>query len=439
MKPTKTYFTKVYRSVVDIVATNQVFVYLLAAFLVTIPLGYAFGSIIGAAFALTALLSVRRNGFRLRPVLALPMALYVIMLLSMLWTRDPALSMAGLRKEVFFFVLPFAFCFIPDFTAQQAKHLLRLYAWGMTFLGVGYLVNAAIRFFKTGDTGVFFYHELVTMDVNAIYVSVFMSAAFFYFFAIRERSTQEQLALGVLGVLTVLLSSKSIIFIDFILVCCFYLYFAKVRSSVKWLTIASAVVFLAGSIMFIPKIRDRFLIEYETAFVDNTVNSSITDSNGQVFNVSLNQAWNNKTFAANQYFPGTAMRIYQVRVFTEMMNRDHKWFTGYGLEASQEKIREKAKEYRLYEGYGDYNFHNQYIQSFAELGIFGFVIVVAMIVVNVRKAFSTKNFPHIVFAITMLVLFLSESFFCRQRGIIFFVALYCFFNAVKPAAPEEAK
>jgi len=439
MKPTKTYFTKVYGNVVDIVTTNEIFVYLLAAFLVTIPLGYAFGSIIGSLFTLVALLSVRRNGFRLRPSLALPMLMYTVMLLSMLWTRDKALSMSGLRKEMFFFVLPFAFCFIPDFTKTQSRQVLKLYSWGMVVLGIGYLINAAWRFFQTGDTGVFFYHELVTIDVNAIYVSVFMSAAFFYFFAIRDRAPIEQAALGVLAVLIVLLSSKSIIFIDFILVCCFYLYFAKVRDSVKWLTIVSAIAFLAGSVMFIPKIRDRFLIEYETAFVDNTVNNSIGDGNGKVYNVSLNQAWNNKTFAPNQYFPGTAMRIYQGRIFSEMMNRDKKWLTGYGLEASQEKIREKARQYQLYEGYGDYNFHNQYIQTFAELGVFGFLILATMVVLNLRKAFSTKNFPHIVFAVTMLVLFLSESFFCRQRGIIFFVALYCFFNAVKPAAPEEAK
>lgn len=438
MKPTNNFFSKACSTVSDIVTSNEIFVYLLAAFLVTIPLGYAFGSILGALFVLAALLSVRRNGVRWRFSLLLPMLFYLLMAASLLWTRDSELSLSGLRKEMFFILLPFAFLFIPDFSKDQQRRTVKWYAWGMTALGVGYLINAFIRYGKTGNEGVFFYHELVTLDVNAIYVSVFISLAFFYFFAIKERNNWQNAAMALLGVLILLLSSKSIIFIDFILVCCFYLFFANIRSSVKWLTIMSVTVFVLGSVMFIPKVRERFMIEYETAFVDNTVNNSIGSEKAKVYNISLSQAWNNEKFEPNQYFPGTAMRIYQTRIFYEMMSEDGKWLTGYGLEASQDKIRDKTIQYNLYEGYGDFNFHNQYIQSFADLGILGFLLLFAMVIINVRNAFRHKNFPHIAFAVTMLILFLTESFFCRQRGIIFFVALYCFFNAVKPAAPEEA-
>lgn len=439
MKPTNSYFTNAFRAVADTVTSNAIFVYLLAAFLVVIPLGYALGSIIGALFILAALLSYRRNGLRVRKSHLLPMAFYLLMLASLLWTRDTDLTLSGLRKEMFFILLPVAFLFLPDFSHNQANRVLQLYAWGMVVIGAGYLLKAAVRFAETGDAGVFFYHELVTLDVNAIYVSVFVSLAFFWFFSRKERSTLEQVALGLLGVLIVLLSSKSVIFIDFILVCCYYLYFAHVRTSVKWLTVASAAVFVAGSVLFIPRVRERFLVEYETAFVDNTINETMANPDVQIFNISLNQAWNNARFEQNQYFPGTALRVYQARIFGEMMTEDAKWPTGYGLEASQQKIKEKAAQYNLYPGYGDYNFHNQYIQSFAELGLAGFLILTAMVVVSLRRAFRHKNFLHIVFAITMLVLFLTESFFCRQRGIIFFVALYCFFNAVKPALPQKAQ
>ena len=79
--------------------------------------------------------------------------------------------------------------------------------------------------------------------------------------------------------------------------------------------------------------------------------------------------------------------------------------------------------------YEEYNFHNQYIQTLAEVGFFGLLILVLMLFVNLLNAIKQKDFLHIAFAITMIMLFLSESFFCRQRGIVFFIILFCLFNS----------
>jgi O-antigen ligase len=118
-----------------------------------------------------------------------------------------------------------------------------------------------------------------------------------------------------------------------------------------------------------------------------------------------------------------------LRIFTEMQKEKPTFFTGFGLEASQDKIREKCKIHNLNNEYGEYNFHNQFIQTFAEIGIIGLLILIAMLTVNLFNGIKQKDFLHIAFAITMIMLFLSESFFCRQRGIVFFTLLYCLFNA----------
>ncbi|RZK10483.1 MAG: hypothetical protein EOO46_10580 [Flavobacterium sp.] len=215
----------------------------------------------------------------------------------------------------------------------------------------------------------------------------------------------------------------------FLLIIYFYIYFSDTQNSVKLLTIASVTGFLLFSLVFVKEIRERFLIEYETAFVDNTLNDDIGE--GNVYNVSLNQAWNSKKFEQNHFFPGTAMRIYQIRIFKEMLQEENILFTGFGLESSQENIRKKTNEHNLYPGYGEFNFHNQYIQTFAELGIFGFLILLGMLFLNIKNALKDKNFLHIVFSVTMIILFLTESFFCRQRGIVFFIILYSLFNVVK--------
>ena len=103
--------------------------------------------------------------------------------------------------------------------------------------------------------------------------------------------------------------------------------------------------------------------------------------------------------------------------------------------ATKEMILAKAKEHTVFmgnethEGYHDKNFHNQYVQFFAELGIIGFLLIVAMLSINLYNGLYRKDFVHICFAVIMISLFLTESFLARQRGVLFFTAFYCFFNS----------
>lgn len=411
----------------NLIKEPKIFIYLLATILLSIPLKYIFGSIACIVFLLVSFSTLHKIRFNFNKVLLLPILLFVLMVLSLAWTRDFEATLAGLQKEVLFLLMPLAFLLVPNLSRIDIQKILRFYGFGMVLYALYYFTYALIRFVQTGNKDTFFYHELVTLDLNAIYVAVFASFAMFYFIALKNKRPIERIAIFILAVFIFLLSSKSIIFIDFLLLIYFYVYFSETQNSVKFVTIATVSLFLLFSVAFVGQIRERFLIEYETAFVDNTVNST----NSEVSNISLSQAWNDEKFHANNFFPGGALRVYQIRIFLEMLDEENILFSGFGLEASQHKIKEKEKEHNLYEGYGDFNFHNQYVQTFAELGIFGLLILLAMLFFNIKKAMRDKNFLHIVFSLTMIILFLTESFFCRQRGIVFFIVLYCMFNVFK--------
>ena len=121
-------------------------------------------------------------------------------------------------------------------------------------------------------------------------------------------------------------------------------------------------------------------------------------------------------------------------MFFEILSEEDSFWKGLGFNVSQSKLQEKGVQYnvflgnKLYEGYQMKNFHNQYVQVFAELGLIGFSLLVLILFVNVRNAFLSKDFLHIAFAILMISLFLTESFLWRQRGVAFFVIFYCLFN-----------
>ncbi len=411
---------------------------LLSIILLTLPLKNIYISIATILFIMLTLFF--NEGIKnISKTYYLPLALFLMMSLSLLWSYDVERSFHGLQKQLSFFFFPIAFFLLPKLNRESLLKTLRVYGFGMVFLAIYYLINALLRYSVTHDTSVFFHTELVPDDPGAIYISVFASLAFFYFVQIQQKNLVEKIATLILVLLIFLLSSKSIITIDFIIIICYYIFFVSIPSGTKAITILSVSAFLFFSILFVKEVRERFLIEYETAFIDNTVNSKLTKNEQNIFNVSINEAWTKDDFHRNSFFPGTALRVYQFRNFLEILDEQKFFFKGFGLEASQDFIKSKAQEHNVDPRYGEYNFHNQYLQTFADLGVFGFLILVLMLVINFKNALQHKDFLHIAFSITMIMLFLSESFFCRQRGITFFIILYCLFNAVSFEEKGELK
>ncbi len=428
MNLTIKFFQNILLKTKEVLKSAEGSLYLLAIVLSTLPLGNIYVSIATILFLVITFFSVKKSLFKIQKDFYFPIVFFLVMIMSLIWSVNIQSSLSGLQKSLSFIVFPFAFFALPNFNKDLLNKIFKIFSFSMSFYALFYLLNALVGFVDTHDFSLFFYNSLVPIDPGAVYMSVFASFALFYFIQLSHKSVFEIIALSILTIFLFLLSSKSIITVDFIIIICYYAFFAEIPSSTKTLTIFMVSVFLFFSIFFVKEVKERFMIEYETAFVDNTLENSLEKANVKIHNVSIEEAWNDTKFNKTDFFPGTALRIYQIRIFKEIMLENNKFLTGFGLEASQEQIRLKASENNLHQDYGEYNFHNQYLQTFAELGILGLIVLVWMLFVNIINALRNKDFLHIAFAITMIMLFLSESFFCRQRGIVFFIVLYCLFN-----------
>ncbi len=373
--------------------------------------------------------------------------------MSLFWSIDYEDTKASLLKEIPLLLLPLVFLISKEFTKAQRDKVIKYFSYSMVLYSLYFLIRAAIRFSITGDQRVFFYHGeenddygLVPKLLNAIHVSIYVAIAFFYFFRKTGKKSLDYAILILLFLMVFLLSSKNIIVVFTGLLIVHYLFLAKVSRKMRLRNLILFLLFIC-SLSFIGKIRERFLIEYETNMADSTVNDVISKGNDKVYNVSIKQALTNETFKPNDYFPGTAFRVYQFRIFIELIKENNTFFTGFGQDGSYKKIKEKAVQYNLYmgnasnnfDGYQNKNFHNQYVQIFADLGVFGFLLLFIMLVHNVRKALKNKDFVHFAFAILMISLFLTESFLLRQRGVVFFTTMYCLFNSgfLMPNSPKE--
>ena len=190
----------------------------------------------------------------------------------------------------------------------------------------------------------------------------------------------------------------------------------------------SILTLILVAIFSFGKIKNRFLVEFQSNTKTSVSHSVYNEADEGVNYISIIEAWNNEKFSHADYFPGTAFRVYQFRMFLEIFSEEPLFWKGLGLNASQPKLLEKEKKYELYPGYGLFNFHNQYVQNFAELGFIGFLVLITILAINIKNAFKRKDFIHISFAILIISLFLTESFLWRQRGVVFFTIFYCLFN-----------
>ncbi len=410
--------------------------------LCTIPMPLGVNNVCLVIFLFSVLF--KSKTFKFQYSLLLVIALFLLMTISYFWSIDAKATLKAIPKEIGLLLIPLCFMIMKPFSKEQRQKIIKYYSYVIVLYVVFYLTKAIVRFLLSGDTNVLFYHELVTKEVNAIHVSVYVSIAFFYFFTKEVKSKMDVFSALVLCLFVFLLSSKNIVIVFILLLLIEFFFFSKSGHKMR---MRNLIVFglIVSSFLFVGKIKNRFKAEFQSN-TKKSISHTVLDLDKSLEGVnvlSIKEAWTNEKFTPNDFFPGTAFRVYQARMFFEFFQEENVFWTGFGLNASYRKLEEKAIKYNVFrgnetqEGYQTKNFHNQYIQNFAELGFFGFLILIILLALNLKNAVKKKDFVQIAFAILMISLFLTESFLWRQRGVMFFTLLYCLFNANNSLAPEK--
>lgn len=419
---------------IGLAPSKRLLTFLISAIFITLPFGYAYNSVAIVLFVLYSFLSYKKQNVSVTYILLLPIALYLLMVASMAWSIDLKFTIRALSKEAALFFIPLAFFFNRKVINISRRGILKGFSISMCFFAFFYLIRALLRYFKDSDINVFFYNELATPVVSAVYLSVIFAIAYFYFLSVKNKRFFDYLALVLIALLICLLMAKVTIAAMVILTAAYLAFYANVTKKVR---IAGAIVFVALGILlvYVSKTTSLFPAEYTTNIPEM---EKLAQEKLEPNKVSPQEAWNKQTFSENDYFNGTAFRIYQARIFGELLKEEKQIVTGYGLNASIKKIEEKSIEHNVFEGgvlnqrYARQNYHNQYIEAFSDLGILGLFLVLAMVFINLKNSFGTKDFVHMSFACLMIALFLTESFLWRQRGVVLFTLLYCLFNIKLP-------
>jgi len=119
---------------------------------------------------------------------------------------------------------------------------------------------------------------------------------------------------------------------------------------------------------------------------------------------------------------------------------ENNWLLGVGTGSSQVALdacyASKPWSDVLYKIH--YQAHNQYLQSYLEQGLIGFVVVLTMLAYFIYKAFKNNDLYMIVFSISIAIICVTESFLSNQKGIVLFAFFYCLFFSSQKKQPNKS-
>jgi len=190
-------------------------------------MAYGINNVFLAIFSLSVLIKYSSSTFRLQKWLLPAVALFLLMLLSYFWSIDKDATLKAIQKEISLLLIPILFMVMKPFSKEQGQKIIKYYSYAMVLYVTFYLLKAMVRFILTNDTNVFFYHELVTKEVNAIHVSVYVAVAFFYFFTKEVKTKLEIFCSLLLFGFILLLSSKNIVLVFSLLILIDYFFILK--------------------------------------------------------------------------------------------------------------------------------------------------------------------------------------------------------------------
>ena len=331
------------------------------------------------------------------PVYFLLILFYLFGCLSWFWSQNQNQTLVAISRELSFLIVPLALFFSPKLDKNKFYDLWKLYGIFLNIVFLGLVVFAFKRYNMFEQTVFFFYHDLTfPLELNAIFVSFLVSVCLLILCNPSFKKTWVEVVIILINaIFLILLSSKLILVLTVLGIVMQWLFY-----KINWKFIVIPVAVILVAIAFIKPIQERFANEISSDY---------------------KEVLERKEFNNVYYWRGTTLRLLQSRIGVEILNQENAWIGGVGLGASQELIRENQAKKKMYHGFGNYNFHNQYMQILVELGLIGLAIyflIIGKIAYDFRQNIMVLSIILLIFGLG-----LTESFLWRQRGLISFLII----------------
>lgn len=356
------------------------------------------------------------------------MGLFLVHVISLLWSENLTHGMFLLEKKAALLVLPLVLAM--DTEAGKSSWFAMAGLVAGSTLALWYCFYTASYFYGVyEDPIVFFYHSFgFALDkFNALYFSMFaLCSLFFVAFNATGFPWIRWFLIITLTSGILLLSSKLyiVLTIGFLVIITWFHFGKNGRLHPGWALGVTLLILGLSTIKFTQK---RFVELKEPVF----------------------EVLQKDHFEWNTPFNGLSLRLLLAKFGMELAGQPGTLLGGLGVGDAQDALNQKMIEKRLYtgnpafgdKGYLDYNVHNQYLEFLLQTGIVGLGFWLWILIQGWQKALDLGMYHSFLYLMATITFFsLIESVMERQRGLVFFIFFLSIFQqTLKHGSPEVPK
>ncbi|MCD4745756.1 MAG: O-antigen ligase family protein [Bacteroidales bacterium] len=336
-------------------------------------------------------------------------SIYLIYLIGLIYSSNFQYAFFDIEVKLSLLIFPLIFSTIDDvfLTKRKIKYLFAGFIAGCL---VGTLVsfgNAIYNFYQSGSLHEFYYSRLPFFhhpSYFAMYLNFSIALLIYNLWKNYHDLSKLKIVLFIILILyfqlfIILLSSKAgiISLIILLIVSVIYVFIKKSSFIIGFIL----MLFLSCIFIFL-KVLPYPAQRLETAGkILQKSDTILKDTN-----------------------EGTGERILIWRSSLEIMKNNI--FFGVGTGDVKDALIEKYNDNKIQLAIEKkLNAHNQYLQTFITLGLFGFLVLALILLLPLIYAIKQTDYIYIVFLIIMIFNLLVESMFETQAGVIY----YAFFNS----------
>jgi len=388
---------------------------------------------------------------------------YILYALSFFWSENQSFAIADLVLKIPILILPLIMLSHEPLSIKEINKLLLAFSLSVIVLNCYCFFDALFNYLNTRSINEFFYGSL-TVNMHTAYQATFTSFSIFilvYIYLNKEYSNNWIfLFLIVLQFLFLFLLSSRMQMLCLSVVTPIFLIFhyylkQKIYLGFSYTILAFVVSYFLVSTPSVLNNRYKQTVSHISSIGNDSQNSDprkfiwkkaidIIKYNwlfgvgvGDAKDVLVSSYSKESSKPITDHTVDSTINILQAN--SKNLNTQVKKLTSDHTKLKKESENILIQQINKYKYFAkkQYNFHNQYLQTFATVGFFGLIILIYLLSHLFIVSIIKQDYIVAVFLFLIAMSFLTESMLERQAGVVFFTFFYLLlvmrFSLNKPA------
>ena len=378
--------------------------------------------------------------------------LYFLYAISFFWSANQIVAIDDIILKSPFLLFPLVISSVKKLTIKQLNIVFLSFSFTSLLLNLSCFGNALFSFLKTGLISDFYYINL-PLNMHVAYQSMFtcFSIVILVYLFIKKKFISSWLAyctVAIQIVFVLLLASRMQILILVVITPLYLITYYYKKKQISFGLLYTALIFVFSFLIIsIPSsVNDKEKRKSINIAVDNE-NSNPRKliwaagieviKNNWLIGTGIGQAKEALSSRYSQHIIKTPNSDNLLERTMILIQKNNKIVSSLKEQAinSNTTFEKELKDYandvlisknNKYKDYlqKQYNFHNQYLQTFGEIGIFGFLILCYLLAYLFIQSIRNKDYLIVFFLLIVGGSFLTESMLERQAGVAFFAFFY---------------